>query len=55
MQHQECPITALHHRNVRPGMFCYVASDRDAILPAFSGFPDFSLVQCENEIQFSFF
>ena len=23
---------------------------RDAILPSFSGFPDFSSVQCENEI-----
>ena len=28
---------------------------RDAILPAFSGFPDFSSIQCENEIRFSFY
>ena len=30
-------------------------TSRDAILPAFSGFPYFSSVQCENEIKFSFF
>ena len=28
---------------------------RDAILPTFSGYPDFSSVQCENEIRFSLF
>ena len=28
---------------------------RDAILPPFSGFPDFSSVQCENEILFFLF
>ena len=28
---------------------------RDAILPTFCGFPDFSSVQCENEVRFSLF
>ena len=28
-------------------------SPRDAILPTFSGFPDFSSVQCGNKIIFS--
>ena len=29
--------------------------NRDAILPTFSGFPDFSSVQCKNEIRLSLF
>ena len=31
------------------------AHNRDAILPTFSGFPDFSPVQCENEIRLSLY
>ena len=34
----------------------FYVSHSDAILPTFSGFPDFSSVQCEkNEIRFSLF
>ena len=32
-----------------------IGSYRDAIFPAFSGFPDFLSIQCEHKVNFSLF